>query len=218
MLVAAGGSATTDGGAGAIEAVKAAGGLGKAKLEVLCDVSIPFERAAGCSRPKGADPQAVARLTERLTARAGALPRDPRGRPMTGAAGGLGRAVGGVRGSFPAPPTCSGCSADRRARGRDRGGDRRRAPRLAQSFEGKLVGEVARRCRAGVPLHAIAGKVDLDEAAVRGSASRRLPGGTLEAIEAAARELAEWLAASPVAAHLWPAQGAVEMPAARAMQ
>ena len=42
VLVAAGGSATTDGGAGAIDAIEAAGGLGKAKLEVLCDVSVPF--------------------------------------------------------------------------------------------------------------------------------------------------------------------------------
>ena len=54
MLVAAGGSATTDGGAGAIEAVEAAGGLGKAKLEVLCDVSIPFERAAEVFAPQRA--------------------------------------------------------------------------------------------------------------------------------------------------------------------
>ena len=90
VLVAAGGSATTDGGAGAIEAIEASGGLGKAKLEVICDVSTPFERAAEAFAPqKGADPETVSRLTERLTARAGALPRDPRGKAMTGAAGGL---------------------------------------------------------------------------------------------------------------------------------
>ena len=60
MLVAAGGSATTDGGAGAIDAIEAAGGLGKAKLEVLCDTSVPFERAAEVFAPqKGAVPEAV---------------------------------------------------------------------------------------------------------------------------------------------------------------
>ena len=80
VLVAAGGSATTDGGAGAIEAIEAAGGLGKAKLEVLCDVSVPFERAAEVFAPqKGADPATVARLTERLDcARRGPAPRPAR--------------------------------------------------------------------------------------------------------------------------------------------
>src|SRR5919198_178300 len=45
VLVSAGGSATTDGGAGAIEAIAAAGGLGGAALAVLCDVTTPFEDA-----------------------------------------------------------------------------------------------------------------------------------------------------------------------------
>src|SRR5213082_460877 len=38
VLVAAGGSATTDGGAGAIAALREAGGPGGARLTVLCDV------------------------------------------------------------------------------------------------------------------------------------------------------------------------------------
>src|SRR3954462_15287385 len=37
ILVAVGGSATTDGGEGAIDAIEAAGGLGRAKIVVLCD-------------------------------------------------------------------------------------------------------------------------------------------------------------------------------------
>src|SRR5437762_229301 len=41
VLVAAGGSATTDGGLGAIEAIAEAGGLYGARLVVLCDVRIP---------------------------------------------------------------------------------------------------------------------------------------------------------------------------------
>ena len=150
VLVAAGGSATTDGGAGAIEAIEAAGGLGKAKLEVLCDVSIPFERAAEVFAPqKGADPAAVARLTARLVARAGALPRDPRGRAMTGAAGGLsGRPVGGVR---RAPGPRRGLRA-RPARlrplagGGGRGGHRRGATRLAEPG-----GEARGRGRPALP-------------------------------------------------------------------
>src|SRR5918999_1405323 len=45
VLVAAGGSATTDGGAGALEAIEAGGGLRGAKLVILCDVTVPWERA-----------------------------------------------------------------------------------------------------------------------------------------------------------------------------
>ena len=136
VLVAAGGSATTDGGAGAIEAIEAAGGLGKAKLEVLCDVSIPFERAAEVFAPqKGADPAAVARLTARLVARAGALPRDPRGRAMTGAAGGL---SGGLWAAFAARLVPGAAYVlgllgfDRCAGGGGRGGHRRGATRFAE--------------------------------------------------------------------------------------
>ena len=100
ILVAAGGSATTDGGRGAIDALEAAGGLRDARLEVLCDTSIPFERAADVFAPqKGASPEQVERLAARLVAEAGALPRDPRGRALTGAAGGL---SGGLWAAFGA--------------------------------------------------------------------------------------------------------------------
>lgn len=167
VLVAAGGSATTDGGSGAIEAIEAAGGLGKAKLEVLCDVSVPFERAAEVFAPqKGADPAAVARLTDRLTARAGALPRDPRGKPMTGAAGGL---SGGLWAAFgarlvPGAAYVLGLLGfDRRLERVDRAvtGEGRLD---SQSFDGKLVGEIARRCgETGTPMAVIAGRIELDQ-------------------------------------------------------
>ena len=92
-----GGSATTDGGTGALAAVRAAGGLRGAELIVACDVTTPFERAATVYGPqKGADPSAVERLTARLHAQAAELDRDPRGVPMTGAAGGL---AGGLWGA-----------------------------------------------------------------------------------------------------------------------
>ena len=90
VLVACGGSATTDGAAGAIEAIEEAGGLGGARIVCICDVRTPFERAAEVFGPqKGADPATVKRLTKRLNDFAQTLPRDPRGEPMTGCAGGL---------------------------------------------------------------------------------------------------------------------------------
>jgi glycerate kinase len=61
-----------------------------------------------------------------------------------------------------------------------------------QSVEGKLVGEVAKRCReADVPLHAIAGQVALseDDAARLGLASVRAA-GSLSSIEASATRMA----------------------------
>lgn len=54
ILVAAGGSATSDGGRGAIDALQSAGGTGDAELEVLCDTSVPFERAAEVFAPRRA--------------------------------------------------------------------------------------------------------------------------------------------------------------------
>ena len=72
ILVAVGGSATTDGGAGALEAIEDAGGLGGARLVVLCDVRTPCEGAPKVFGPqKGADPAMVERL-ERAARRAGA--------------------------------------------------------------------------------------------------------------------------------------------------
>jgi len=100
VLVAAGGSATTDGGAGAIEAIETGGGLRGAALVVLCDVRTPFERAAEVFAPqKGANPACVRRLTDRLDALASSLPRDPRGVLGGGAAGGL---AGGLWAAFGA--------------------------------------------------------------------------------------------------------------------
>lgn len=94
ILLGAGGSGFSDGGSGALEAIDAAGGLGDATLRVLCDVTVPYERCAEVFGPqKGADPETVERLTARLHEIAAALPRDPRGVPRTGAAGGLAGAL-----------------------------------------------------------------------------------------------------------------------------
>jgi glycerate 2-kinase len=166
ILVGVGGSATTDGGAGAIAAIEEHGGLGGARLVVLCDVRTPFERAPAVYGPqKGADPAMVGRLEARLAELAARLPRDPRGVPMTGAAGGL---SGGLWAAFgatlePGAPFILG------ALGFD---ERMRAARAVvtgegrldeQTLEGKLVGEIGTRTRqAGVPLHAIVGTDRLD--------------------------------------------------------
>jgi glycerate 2-kinase len=199
ILVAAGGSATTDGGRGAIDAIEAAGGLRDAKLEVICDTSVPFERAAEVFAPqKGASGEQVDRLTSRLVALAGALPRDPRGRAMTGAAGGL---SGGLWAAFDARLAPGAAFVlgvigfDRRLEDADAviTGEGRLD---AQSREGKLTGEMARRCRAAhVPCHVIAGEIALspeDEAwfgfATLGSASSEESiVGTAERIAAASR-------------------------------
>lgn len=168
IVVAAGGSASTDGGAGAIAAIDAAGGLRGAELIVLADVDIPFERAAEVFAPqKGADPDAVERLRSRLERMAETLPRDPRALPMGGAAGGL---SGGLWARFGAR-VVPGASWILDAIGFDRRLSRARAAvtgegRLdASTLHGKAVSEVASRCaRAGVPLHALVGSSTLGRA------------------------------------------------------
>ena len=68
VIVTVGGSATTDGGAGALAALDEAGV--SPELEVLCDVRTPFEKAPSVFGPqKGADPELVKRL-ERAARRA----------------------------------------------------------------------------------------------------------------------------------------------------
>jgi glycerate kinase len=160
VLLAVGGSAATDGGAGAIEALRGAGVLGAAEIEVLCDVTAPYEDAAPVFAPqKGADPAAVERLAARLDALAGELPRDPRGVPMTGCAGGLsgGLWAHGATLRLGAPFVLDAIGFERRlARaGAVVSGEGRFD---SQSLEGKIVGEIAAGCtRAGKPLHLVVG-------------------------------------------------------------
>jgi glycerate kinase len=203
VLVPVGGSATTDGGAGAIEAIEAAGGLRGAKLVVLCDVRTPFEDAPRVFGPqKGADPDTIARLERRLDELAERLPRDPRGVPMTGCAGGL---SGGLWAQYDAALE-PGAQWVLDALDFD---FRMRASRAVvtgegkldeQTLEGKLVGEIGTRARqAGVPLHAIVGTDALDPFGKRIiDLQRTLVATTLEELEAAGEalgsELAEGLA------------------------
>jgi glycerate 2-kinase len=193
--VAVGGSATTDGGAGAIEAIRRGGGLGESRLVVLCDVRTPFEEAARVYGPqKGARDEDVRRLTQRLHRLARRLERDPRGRLMTGAAGGLSGGLWGAFGSELVPGAAwvlDRLNFDRRMRAARAvvGGEGRLDQ---QSLSGKALSEVATRARqAGVPCHAIVGQRALDAFGARIlDLQAVLAAGTLRRIETAARRLA----------------------------
>lgn len=196
IYLGVGGSATTDGGSGAIRAIKAGGGLGDARLVVLCDVRTPFELAARVFGPqKGAGEAEVRRLTQRLNALARGFPRDPRGRRMTGAAGGL---SGGLWAQFGAelvpgaPFVLDLLDFDRRmraARAVVTGEGRLDESSLA----GKVVSEVSTRARqSGVPSHAVVGQRALDAFGLRIlDLQAVLEAGTPRALAAAGRRLDE---------------------------
>ena len=99
IVVATGGSATTDGGQGAIDALQGhQEALAGISIEVLSDVTVKFEDAAKVFAPqKGADRGTVVLLDSRLDhiaeLYAKRYGRDPRGVPQTGAAGGLSGAL-----------------------------------------------------------------------------------------------------------------------------
>ena len=199
VLVACGGSATTDGGVGAIEAIEDGGGLRGARIVCLCDVRVPFEQAAIVFGPqKGADPATVKRLTKRLNAVARKLPRDPRGEPMTGCAGGL---SGGLWAQYRAALE-PGAAFVLRALDFD---DRMRAAQAVivgegrideQTLQGKIGGEIATRARqSGVPCFAIVGCNALDAFDARMLDLQRIvEAPDLDAMSAAAASLAEVIA------------------------
>ena len=198
VYLGVGGSATSDGGAGAIRAIREGGGLGGARITVLTDVRTPFGHAARVFGPqKGAGEDQVKRLTKRLNDQARRFKRDPRGVPMTGAAGGL---SGGLWAEFGAE-LVAGAQFILDAVDFDR---RMRAARAVvtgegkldqQSLAGKVVSEVSTRARqAGVPCHAIVGTRELDSFGVRVLDLQAVfEASTPRQISAAARRLAELL-------------------------
>jgi len=198
ILVAAGGSATTDGGAGALQAIEEGGGLRGAVVVVLTDVRTPFERAAATFGPqKGADVAAVARLERRLDELARTFPRDPRGVPGTGAAGGLSGglwAAHDARIEPGAPFILDAIAFDERADEcfavvTGEGG-------LDQTtLQGKAVAEVATRARqSGIPCHAIVGTDRLDPFGKRIlDLQHVIEAGTDAALERAGHDLARLL-------------------------
>jgi glycerate 2-kinase len=199
ILVAVGGSATMDGGAGALEAIEEAGGLRGAKLVVLTDVRLPWETAPRVFGPqKGADAKMVKRLEKRLDELAQTLPRDPRGVPMTAAAGALSGGLWAALGATlepGAPFVLDALDFDARMRA-SRAVVTGEGKLDQQTLQGKLVGEIGTRARqAGVPLHALVGRDELDPFGKRIIDLQFVrEATTLEELEAAAEELGSALA------------------------
>jgi glycerate kinase len=194
VIVTVGGSATTDGGAGALAALDEA--AADPKLIVACDVRTPWELAASVFAPqKGADPATVRRLERRLDKLAAEAPRDPRGVPMTGAAGGLAGGLWAHRRATLVP----GAAFVLDTIGFD---DHMRAARFVvtgegkmdrQTLAGKAVFEVATRCRqGGVACHAVVGRNELDDFEARLiDLSTVTEAGTTRRLRSAGKRLAE---------------------------
>jgi glycerate kinase len=165
IIVGVGGSATTDGGLGAVDALgwRPFSQCG-VQVDVACDVETPFLQAAPVFAPqKGADEAQVGLLAARL-AEIGDRYRERLGAsvahlPRAGAAGGL---AGGL--AALGADLLPGFDVIADAAGLD---DALRGAQLvitgegrldATSFEGKVVGGVSRRAAAlGVPALAICG-------------------------------------------------------------
>jgi glycerate kinase len=166
VLVGVGGSASTDGGLGALEALDAAGGLGGAEVLVVCDVVTSFVDAASEFAPqKGASPTQVAELRERLVAVADHYHErfgvDVTSMRRAGAAGGLagGLAVLGAR-------LVDGLDLVAERAGLDRHIAEAQLVMTGEgcldssSWSGKVVGGVVRRaCLAKVPVLVVVGVV-----------------------------------------------------------
>jgi glycerate kinase len=156
VVVAVGGVASTDGGAGAVEAL---GGRLAVPVEVACDVDARFLAAADVFAPqKGATPEQVAELRKRLAR------LDVPDRPGAGAAGGLAGGLAAI-GATLVP------GFDLVARHLDLDGHLARADLVitgeglvdATSLTGKVVGGVlARAATARVESLVIAGDVVTD--------------------------------------------------------
>jgi glycerate 2-kinase len=199
VIVTVGGSATTDGGAGAVAALEEAGV--KPKLEVWCDTRNAWEAAPRIFGPqKGADAETVKRLERRLARLVAGAPKDPRGLPMTGAAGGLSGGLWAWCGAQLAP----GAPAVLNAIGFD---DRMRDAAFVvtgegrldrQTFQGKAVFEVATRARqGGVACHAIVGssRLDLFEQRIL-DLQTVTEATTLAELETAGYAISDWMTAS----------------------
>jgi glycerate 2-kinase len=194
VVLAVGGSATTDGGAGALQALEAAGV--DVPTTVLCDVRTAWENAPRVFGPqKGAGARTVKRLERRLDELASKAPRDPRGVQMTGCAGGLSGGLWAFRGAKLVP----GAAYVLDAIGFN---DHMRDARFvvtgegrldAQTLEGKACAEVATRARqGGVACHAVVGQNDLDPFRARVlDFGLVIEAGDDAALEAAGRRLAE---------------------------
>jgi glycerate 2-kinase len=161
IVVAVGGVASTDGGAGALEVLRPLAPL-PAPLEVACDVEARFVDAATIFAPqKGATRAQVALLRERLTELAERYGAEVAELPGSGAAGGLagGLAALGARLRPGFELVAEAVGLDGRLAGVDLAVT---AEGLvdATSFSGKVVGGVLERARrAGVAALVVAGEL-----------------------------------------------------------
>ena len=167
IVVGLGGSATTDGGLGALQAIRSPAQIRSVELQVACDVQTRFVQAAEVFAPqKGATPAQVQLLAARLNrlaedylAEYGVDVRDVDG---TGAAGGLagallavgGRLLGGfdlVADHVELHERLSAADVVVTGEGY----------LDSQSLEGKVVGSICELAsEAGVPIIVIAGDAD----------------------------------------------------------
>jgi glycerate kinase len=185
VVVTVGGSATTDGGRGALEALGAhftsrtadlrelRSVLRGIKISLACDVRTPMAGPDGAARTfaaqKGASPAEVDKLERRLVAWArlarASTGRDPRSEPMAGAGGGLAGGLWAFAGAALRP----GAALVLDTIGFDAAMQESFAVVTGegsldrQTLRGKAVFEVATRCRqGGVPCYAVPGVDGLD--------------------------------------------------------
>lgn len=167
IIVCLGGSATTDGGLGCIQAIRAPARLRAVELLVACDVDTSFVDAADVFAPqKGASPAQVQMLRGRLERLAQIYLDergvDVRGLPGSGAAGGLAGALVSLGGRLVPGFDLVADEVDLH--------DRLASAELVitgegfldeQSFHGKVVGGVQALCRdRGLRVAAIVGDAD----------------------------------------------------------
>ncbi|MCU4186901.1 glycerate kinase [Acidiferrimicrobium sp. IK] len=160
VLVGVGGSATTDGGLGALAALEPHSRLRGIEVVVACDVETRFVDAAPVFAPqKGASPAQVELLTRRLQRLAGIYGPVIAGQPGSGAAGGLAGGLATVGATLVSGFEVVADVLDLAARIEE-------ADLVVtgegyldeQSFAGKAVGGVAAlAAEAGVPLVVVAG-------------------------------------------------------------
>lgn len=167
VLVGVGGSATIDGGLGAVEALDWS--LDGLTVTVACDVGTHFVDAAAVFGPqKGATEDDVRHLTARLDALAGVYRTrtglDPRGLAGAGAAGGLAGGLAAIgatlRSGFDVVADAVQfervvASADLVLTGEGK--------LDAASLQGKVVGGVLRRASSFVRCGLVVGEIDTDE-------------------------------------------------------